>query len=266
MQDDTQAVTGRRTEVVAADIRRKIQAGNYPPGHKLPGVTDLLTEYAGRLGVTSRSTIQAALRQLAEEGLLSSVHGVGTFVRAQRRIRRNLVGDLRMEYERALTGDDREGMFEVMTGIDDAAVTPSHRFIPAAGDLAGKLAVEPGTLLLERAFHYAVNGTPYQIVRFYMTAELAELAGLPQAERKGLGSLAHLHAAGVALERATFSIVMRRPSQGEAKELAIPAGTWVVESSRMVFGDGRPVEVSDGIVAADQVEYFVDIPVKEGQS
>ncbi|WP_157662040.1 FadR/GntR family transcriptional regulator, partial [Prescottella equi] len=60
----------------AADqLRRRLQAGEWEVGTKLPGETTLAAE----LGV-GRSTIREALRMLAGQGLLRPRQGAGVFV------------------------------------------------------------------------------------------------------------------------------------------------------------------------------------------
>jgi len=60
---------------VKEHIRRKIQAGAWKVGDRIASEHDLVAE----LGV-SRMTVHRALRELAAEGLLQRVAGVGTFV------------------------------------------------------------------------------------------------------------------------------------------------------------------------------------------
>ena len=64
---------------VAASLRRKIYAGEYPPGTALPSAADLAAQY-GR----SRALMSQALGRLAAEELVSAEPGRGTFVRPRR--------------------------------------------------------------------------------------------------------------------------------------------------------------------------------------
>ncbi|MFD8391714.1 GntR family transcriptional regulator [Streptomyces sp. NPDC059680] len=63
---------------VADELRREIQAGRYKPGQKLPSVRELSERFS-----IAAMTVSSALRVLREEGLVSSTHGRGTFVREQ---------------------------------------------------------------------------------------------------------------------------------------------------------------------------------------
>ena len=65
---------------IKAIIRHRISDGDWPEGHKLPSENNLV----GALGV-SRMTVNRALRELAQEGLITRVHGLGSFVAARAR-------------------------------------------------------------------------------------------------------------------------------------------------------------------------------------
>jgi GntR family histidine utilization transcriptional repressor len=56
-------------------IQQRIASGEWPAGQKLPSENELV----GALDV-SRMTINRALRELTQEGLINRVHGVGSFV------------------------------------------------------------------------------------------------------------------------------------------------------------------------------------------
>lgn len=60
---------------VAAEIKRAIAAGDWPPDRQLPSEPDLARQYA-----VSRATVREALRALEQEGVVRSRRGQGTFV------------------------------------------------------------------------------------------------------------------------------------------------------------------------------------------
>ena len=63
-------------KVVADEVRRRIQAGVYPVGTKLPSIAQLMDEF----DVPGLNTIRGAHAVLVEEGLLRSEQGVGVWV------------------------------------------------------------------------------------------------------------------------------------------------------------------------------------------
>jgi DNA-binding GntR family transcriptional regulator len=70
----------RPSESVAADMRRRIAAGEWAVDDPLPPVGDLAAHYG-----VSRSTVTRAMRVLAGEGLVRIVSRWGTFVAGERR-------------------------------------------------------------------------------------------------------------------------------------------------------------------------------------
>lgn len=72
---ETQAGTARdRHDAMHREIRARISLLDYPPGMRL-SEADLATEFG-----TSRTPLRRVLARLEDEGLVRSVHGVGTFV------------------------------------------------------------------------------------------------------------------------------------------------------------------------------------------
>lgn len=68
------AATPRYVQI-ADDLRGKITAGAYPPGHKLPSNKELTEQY----GVAD-GTVRAALEELRGEGIVETQSTLGTFV------------------------------------------------------------------------------------------------------------------------------------------------------------------------------------------
>jgi len=62
---------------VAADLRLRIEAGEWMPGEKMPSEHDLAGHYE-----VSRATVRTALQDLESRGLTVTRHGLGTLVTA----------------------------------------------------------------------------------------------------------------------------------------------------------------------------------------
>jgi DNA-binding GntR family transcriptional regulator len=67
-----------RYREIADDLRAKLAASHYSIGDQFPTISELQAEY----DVPGLNTVRQAIAILIEEGLLESVHGRGTFVRA----------------------------------------------------------------------------------------------------------------------------------------------------------------------------------------
>jgi GntR family transcriptional regulator len=61
---------------IAADLRGRIESGEFPPGAPLPSLTALSADYG-----VSTSTARKAVASLRAAGLVESVKGWGSFVR-----------------------------------------------------------------------------------------------------------------------------------------------------------------------------------------
>jgi GntR family transcriptional regulator len=59
---------------IAADLRRRLEAGEWPPGRQLPSNAELAEHYG-----TTRRTVSRVLAQLAGEGLVEVEPRWGTF-------------------------------------------------------------------------------------------------------------------------------------------------------------------------------------------
>ena len=63
------------SERLAAEIRRKIESAEWSSGDQIPSVTELVRTHG-----VSRATVVKAVRVLADEGLIVTRQGWGTFV------------------------------------------------------------------------------------------------------------------------------------------------------------------------------------------
>lgn len=67
---------GTKYQRIAADLRARIESGEYPKGEPLPGRTDLKAQYGG----VSQVTVEKAVNELKKLGLVETRQGTGTFV------------------------------------------------------------------------------------------------------------------------------------------------------------------------------------------
>lgn len=256
--------TVNATAEVETDLRRRIEAGEFAPGDRLPKLVDLMTEYR----VRSRSAMDRALRTLAGEGLLTIRQGSGIYVTKRHVVHRNLLANLRLEHERARRNEvGDQGLFETNTGVPDVEVKTTYELVNASAAVAERLQVEVGTALLARTFRFVIAGLPHQVAKSFMTTELAQRAGLtsPQSERLGVGTMMQLREAGVLPDRVQLRLEARMATPEEREALAIGPGTPVFEHWRVMSHQGVPVEVSTAVVASDRVGYDLDIELDDDE-
>lgn len=98
MTDDLGARAPKYQRIADA-LRREIKDGLYRPGERLPAETTLLERFRPQFPPLSLPTLRQAIAVLRSEGLIESRHGIGTFVKEDRRLQRRS----RKRYGRART-------------------------------------------------------------------------------------------------------------------------------------------------------------------
>jgi DNA-binding GntR family transcriptional regulator len=235
---------------IAAKIRARIEGGEWEPGARLPRLDDFAAEYGA-----NRDTIGRAVAVLESEGYVWAVQGRGITVRHGTIRPRRPRGDLVKRNEQA-TGYSfpSASSQEVWVRHGKAINAPARLDDPRIARLLG---VRPGTEVLRR---FRVTGpaseAPFQISASWIHPRVADIvtdvdtnpaAGewLYRIERAG-----HWPISWMEIHRA------RMPSKDEAALLEIPNSLPVLEIVRVGTSgsDGKPVEVTEYIVASDRVE------------
>ncbi|GIH22515.1 transcriptional regulator [Acrocarpospora phusangensis] len=242
-----------RYQDIAAQIRARIEAGEWEPGARLPRLDDFAKEYEA-----NRDTIGRAIGALESEGFVWAVQGRGIIVRhgmmRLRRPRGNLV-------RRNVATDGPGYSFPSATGQE----VWKHHIPPIAAlepltdaRIAKLLGVPEGTEIMRR---FRVTGPesepPFQINTSWIHPR--GLAAVPEVGEQAPGPgdwLYRLEKAGhwplswMEIHRA------RMPTKDEAGYLEIPTTLPVLEIVRVGTsgGDGKPIEVTEYVVASDRVE------------
>lgn len=235
---------------IAADIRDRIEAGQWQPGSKLP----TLDELAQLLGA-NRNTIHRAVEVLETEGYVWATQGSGITVRYGTMRRRRPRGNLVKRNAQALGYSfPSASSQEVWMRHGEADNSPASLDDPR---IAKFLGVEPGTVV-PRRFRITgpVSEPPFQINISWIHPRVADIVADVDANPAAGEWLYRIEQAGhwpitwVEFHRA------RMPSKEEARLLEIPTSLPVLEIVRQGTsgGDGRPVEVTEYILASDRVE------------
>ena len=144
-----------RYQQVKDFILSRITSGDWPPNTRIPSETELV----GSSGV-SRMTVNRALRELAAEGLLIRIQGVGTFVASPK---------------------PQSALLEIRSiahEVRDRGGTHSSKVLVLARDRASpKLAVAMGLAPNAEVFHSVLihleNGQPVQYADRYVNPAVA---------------------------------------------------------------------------------------------
>ncbi|MDA0632340.1 GntR family transcriptional regulator [Nonomuraea sp. MCN248] len=238
---------------IAAEIRRRVEAGEWEPGSRLPRLNDLAAEYGA-----NRDTIGRAIAALESQGVLWAVQGRGIIVRhgmmRLRRPRGNLVKRNRATPSAGYSFPSASGQEKW-----------KHHITPLAGHepltdprIAKLLGVEPDTPVMRR---FRVTGPesepPFQINISWIHPRGVADAPETASEDPGPGHWLYL------LEKAGHWPISwtefhraRTPTPDEARLLEIPISLPVLEIVRVGTSgaDGKPIEVTEYIVAGDRVE------------
>lgn len=235
---------------IAAKIRARIEANEWKPGSRLPRLDDFAAEYGA-----NRDTVGRAIGALEAEGYVWAVQGRGIIVRhgtiRPRRPRGNLV-------KRNATAPGYSFPSASSQEVWKHHIPPAATVEPLTDPRIAKLlGVQAGTRVLRR---FRVTGPesepPFQINISWVHPRVADIPGVAsQAPGPGdwlyrLEKAGHWPLSWMEIHRA------RMPSKNEAALLEIPTSLPVLEIVRVGTSgaDGKPVEVTEYIVASDRVE------------
>lgn len=238
---------------LAAQIRTRIEAGEWEPGARLPRLDDFAAQYDA-----NRDTIGRAIGVLESEGFVWAVQGRGIIVRhgmmRLRRPRGNLV-------KRNSATDSPGYSFPSASGQEvwKHHVPPTVSVEPLTDPRIAKLLGVPAGAEVMRRFRVTgpESEPPFQIsISWIHPRGVADAPGVT-SQAPGPGDwLCRLETAGhwpiswVEFHRA------RMPTKDEAGLLEIPISLPVLEIVRQGISgrDEQPIEVTESIVASDRVE------------
>lgn len=231
---------------VALRIREAINAGEYPPGSKLPAEPEL----ASRFGV-SRALVNRALSVLTSEGLVWAKRGSGTFVNAIPVITRN--GALRQQ--RSIREEGR-GAFDAE--LRRLNLTPRSDVVQvgqveAPAEAAELLNIDKGAPVAIRRREMYANDVPVQLAVSYIPWDIADGTAIVGQDTGPGGLYSRLTDAGHAPAEFEETIATRAPSKDEARFLAMDLEQRVYVISRVAYdAAGRAVEVCIHVMPAHQ--------------
>ncbi|MGH8917630.1 MAG: GntR family transcriptional regulator [Actinomycetes bacterium] len=236
----------------AADsLRQEIQDGELAPGQRLPAETTLVERFK-----MSLPTIRQALGLLRAEGLIESRHGIGTFVKEQRRLQRRSRGRYASArwHQQLLSHQLRHEIVSAGRG-------------PAPAHIAETMGIDPGTDIVIRRRHLFTKDTnqPAEIGASYLPLEVAGGTFLeePHVVPKAL-FLCVEDLTGRRYTRARDQWIARMPTADETNTLELPTGAPVMHVIHIARDeDGVVLEVSESIWPADRIILIDDYPIEQ---
>jgi GntR family transcriptional regulator len=239
---------------IADQLRAAIEAGELPPGQRLPSEAELMGRYD-----VAQGTVRQALSLLRGEGLVVAQHGRGVFVRERPRLRR-------LASDRFSRKHREEGKAAYLAESETEGVRPDVEvYYVGPGEapvgIAERLGVRKGTRVLVRRRRYLSDGQPTELATSYVPWSLAK--GTPIAEvNPGPGGIyARIEERGHRLARFEEEVTARMPTPEESKALRLAAGSPVLALVRTAYDtDDRPVEVCDTVMSADVYVLTYQLP------
>jgi GntR family transcriptional regulator len=227
-----------RYRQIAADLRERVDAGEFGGGKVLPSEADLSEAYSA-----SRVTIRRALEVLRDEGILDARQGFGWFVQSDL---------LRQRLGRLSTIEDQ---------LASLGITPERRvldfaFVTAEPRVRRVLGTEQ--VLRVRRLNLA-DGEPFARVTVWCPATLGDRLSRADVERSPFYELLPVPLGG-----ATQTIAAVAASAADANLLDIPVGSPVLRCERITTNlDGEPVLMSVHVFPGHRTEFVVDLPQVE---
>ncbi|MDI3390481.1 GntR family transcriptional regulator [Streptomyces sp. B-S-A8] len=242
---------------LAAELRRRIDSGEFAVGSTLPRIMDLIEEYG-----LAKQTVRDAIGVLADDGLVVTSKRAGTIVRHRTPVRLPL-----SRYRSVVEPGGTKGPWETATsaaGLDGEMRLLQVECGDAPADLAELLELSEGDPLVYRLRHAVLLPDDLvQVQHAWYPRSIAEVAGLDSAGKVHGGAYGALTAAGFRPRTASETVESRPPTPDEAAELRISGRVWVATLERLTRdAQGQPLEVLRAIAPADRLKFtYDDLPL-----
>jgi len=239
-------------------LRREIRDGARPPGSQLPTESEFLKRYG-----VSRTTARAALQQLANEGLVVTRKGYGSFVRERPPIRR-------VSSNRRHTAHRASGKPIFDTEAVEQGQVPSRRMlkvgmVEAPPEIAQWLQIDPEDPVIIRSRLQSIDDQPAVLSSSYFPLWLAKGTRLEQPGALLEGPDNAIEALGFRFARGAELLSARMPTPEEARVLRLPPGIPVVRLLHIDYDDeDRTLQVADDLYVADRHEFVFEWTEPDG--
>jgi len=205
---------------IRADIERRIRSGAWPPGHRVPFETELMSQYG-----CARMTVSKAMTALVEAGLIVRRKRAGSFV-ARPKVHAPVLNIPDIQAEIEARGEAYA--FRLLTRIVRRARRDAADEIELAGD---------GPLLALDGVHDA-GGRPFALERRIVSLSAAPAMAAADFTEVTPGAWLLEH---VAWSEAESRISAVSASAEDARLLALDAGSACLVVDRRTWREGRGV-------------------------
>jgi len=218
---------------IHADLRDRITSGKWPPGLPLPAQRELASEFG-----VSIMTLRQALQLLADDGLIDTRHGSGTFVASRYAYH---LGHLR-SFAADLAGQGAEISTRLL-----AADT-----IDPPEPVGARLGLGASSQVFRLRRLRLADDRPVIVQTSYLPRELAPAIDPDDLCQRGLYTVLAEH--GLAVARTTETITPTTLGPADARDLARSGGTPALLSHQVSFAaDGAPLIDDHALLPGDSV-------------
>jgi GntR family transcriptional regulator, histidine utilization repressor len=216
----TAAVATAAFEQVKQHLKARLAKGDWSPGGRMPSEAELVAQFG-----VSRMTVNRALRELQQEGLIDRTQGVGTFAAQLHRVSSSLtIRDIHEEI--------------VARGHQHEATLHLRRSEIASQPVAVRLGVKTGSMVFHTLIVHHENGVPLQCEDRYVNPKCA-----PDYLDVDFTTVTPTHylLEVAPLWEAQFSVEAGLPSAREAKLLQLKRGDPCLIVNRRTVNRGVPI-------------------------
>jgi DNA-binding GntR family transcriptional regulator len=223
---------------VVAEIKRRIEQGDYPPGTLLPSEHQLVQDFG-----VSRPTIVKSLSALRQDGWIDTQQGRGSFVRGRP----------------ALADAERSRPARDVLELPEAEL--SGELIQAGVKTAPRpvltlLGLDKGAKAFLRQRLLSHDGEPVELASVWLPLDLAAGTDLASPDLLNESIRHHLHARKrIRFDHAVERIASRHPTGEEASLLQVAADAPVLAVTVAVYDATRtPLQVVDLVLPGERHE------------
>ncbi len=235
---------------IADDLRRRIEAGEWAAGDRLPSVRELMAEF----GTSSPAAVTRAIRELASEGLLLTDPNAprrGVRVRSKQELFRK--GSDR--YRRTIAGL-APNMQESTDGGWRDEVTAERWHEEASVPVAERLGIGVGDPVSVARYVWVVEGEPIQVGTQFEPLAVVEHTAIEtpvDGSRGNPGVITRFDSIGIRIDRVEEQTRARMPSPEERQILQLRSGIPILHIVRTHWAGDLAVETADIAIRGDRM-------------
>jgi GntR family transcriptional regulator len=228
---------------IAAGLRAQIASGELLPDSQLPTEHDLAEQWG-----VSRQTVRNGLAVLVSEGLIIAKRPLGHFVR-----RREQMNYFPQEESNVSARPEMDVFVQQITAEGrEPAQSIDVSLVQATTDIATRLLVNEGTLVVARRRVRYINGQPVNINDSHFPMDVVKDSAIMSPTDIKVGTNQLLADIGVPQARAIDEIFIRMPTPDQIHRLDLGPGTPV--GVHYVTGytiDDRPIRCTINVLPGD---------------